>query len=274
MTEMNFVEIDGYKIAYQRRGEGEPVLLIHGVASHSILWNGIIDRLAEQYDCLAVDLLGCGQSDKPAGVDYSIVAQAEIMMKLIDALGITPIHVIGHEIGGGVTQIMATSRPEQLIDLTMINPVGYDFWPVQPITAMRLPVIRTLTASIMNPHMYRMILRRAIFYKDNLTDALFKQFWQPLMSVEGKKGLVNLIRCINNNLLMDIADKLCELQIATLLIRGEADAYLSKEITTRLARDIPNARLENITTGGHFIQIDEPERISLLIQQFFIEQGK
>ncbi|MDH3353899.1 MAG: alpha/beta hydrolase [Chromatiales bacterium] len=267
-----FTEVDGHHIAYHRKGHGAPVLLVHGVASHSFLWDGIAELLAEKFDVIAIDLLGCGESDKPLDVDYSIAAQAEILMKFIDKLKLAPLHLVGHDLGGGIVQIMAVTRPEQLIDLTLINPVGYDYWPVQPITLMRLPVIRSLTASIMNPHMLRMVIRRALFYKERLTDDLMGKFWEPLQSQAGRDGFVRLIKAINNRLLTDITGQLRQLKLSSLVIRGDADAYLSREITEKLAEDIPNARLAHITTGGHFIQLDEPEQLFKLLSDFFLEE--
>lgn len=264
------VEINGHQIAYRRMGSGQPVLLLHGVASHSFLWDEIIHGLADEYDVIAPDLLGCGASDKPEGVDYSITSQANIFMAFIDKLELKDVHLVGHDVGGGVVQLMTVRRPGQLTDLTMINPVGYDYWPVQPITTMRLPVIRGLTSSVMNKNMLRMVIRRAIYHKDRLTNNVMDIFWQPFETVVGKKGFVQLISCINNRLLMDEVENLRKIDLPTLVIRGEADAYLGKEITERLATDIPGARLIKVPKGGHFIQLDEPEKIVELLRDFFV----
>lgn len=267
----NFVEINGHQIAYRRKGQGIPVLLIHGVASYSFLWNDVMDTLSADFDVLATDLLGCGDSDKPTDANYSIAAQADILMEFINKMGLDKVHLVGHDIGGGIVQIMAVKRPEQLLDLVMINPVGYDYWPVQPITTMRLPIIRTLTSSVMNRGMLAMVVRRAIYHKNKLTRELMDEFWAPLANQEGKDGFINLIRCINNNLLISIADKLRELNTPTLVIRGDADAYLSRAITERLVKDIPGAVLERVAQGGHFIQIDDPDKVSSLLKEFFLK---
>lgn len=265
---MNHIGINGHRIAYKRQGAGSPVLLVHGVASHSFLWEGIAAGL-QDHDVIYTDLLGCGASDKPRGGDHSIAVQADILLELIDRLELPRVHLVGHDIGGGIAQIMAVGAEHRIADLALINPVGYDYWPVQPITVMRLPVIRSLTASIMNPHMFRMILRRAIYHKERLDDTLFDRFWMPLADTAGKNGFVQLIRCINNRLLLDITDQLRQLSIATLLIHGGADAYLSREITRRLNEDIPHSTLVHIPRGGHFIQFDEPERITSSLLEFF-----
>ena len=272
-TQLQFVEINGHCISYQRTGAGSPVVLIHGVASHSFLWMGIAAHLSDKFDVVVIDLLGCGGSDKPIDVDYSIIAQADILMALIDKLGLPPVHLVGHDVGGGIAQIMAVTRPEQLIDLSLVNPVGYDYWPVQPITLMRLPVIRSLTALIMSPNMFHMVIRRAVFYKEKLSPEILEKLWEPLETQEGKDGFIRLIKGINNKFLTDITEQLQHLEIPALLIRGDADAYLSSDITRRLAEDIPNARLEHVPTGGHFIQLDEPEQLSELLINFFLERA-
>ncbi len=268
-----FIDIDGYQIAYHRKGSGPVVLLVHGVGSYSFLWDDIMRQLAKDYDVIAVDLLGCGASDKPEEVDYSIAAQANILMSFIDKLELAPLHLVGHDIGGGVVQLMAVKRPEQIVDLTMMNPVGYDYWPVQPITTMRLPVIRGLTASVMNSNMLRMVIRRGIFNKQRLTNELMDKFWQPFKTMEGKIGFFQLIRSINNQLLLDIVEQLRQLKLPVLLVRGDADAYLSQKILRDLKNDIPGARLEHIAKAGHFLQIDEPDIVSELLKKFFIEEN-
>lgn len=139
---------------------------------------------------------------------------------------------------------------------------------------MRLPVIRSLTSSIMHRTMLAMVIKRAVYHKDKLTKELLDEFWKPLKSKEGKDGFVQFIRCINNRLLTVITDKLRKLKISTLLIRGDSDAYLSKEITEKLASDIPDSRLVNISNAGHFIQVDEVDKLTLLLRDFYLNEVK
>ncbi len=266
--EVQYCLCGGFRIAYRRQGQGEPVLLLHGVGSYSFVWREVMNQLAPDYDLIATDLLGCGDSEKPADGDYSIAEQAELLVEFIDQLDCAPVHLVGRDVGGGIAQILAVKYPHLFRDLTLINPVGYDYWPVQPITTMRLPVIRGVTASFLNPAVMRIIIRRGLYYKERLTPELMDEFWRPLATAEGKAGFTHLIHSLNNRHLTEIADDLCRLELPTLIIRGDADAYLSKEISIRLARDIPNARLERVAHGGHFIQIDEPQRLSSLMADF------
>ncbi|MCB1192887.1 MAG: alpha/beta hydrolase [Leptospiraceae bacterium] len=271
MDSYNYISIGKNRIAYKQRGKGKKVILIHGVLSYSFLWDEVIEDLVDEFELIAVDLLGCGNSDKPKGVDYSIVAQAEMLKNLILQLEIAPLHLIGHDVGGGISQILATKYPKLFIDLTLINSVGYGYWPVQPITTMRLPIIRRLTSSIVNPTLLKMVLGRAIYHKERLTPQLINKFWYPFQTPEGKAGFVQLIKCINNRMLIEITQNLRNLKLSTLIIRGDADAYLSRNISQELVKDIPNSRFEVVPFAGHFIQIDEPKLISRLMREFMNE---
>jgi len=96
-------------MAYLRTGDGEPVLLVHGIPTYFFIWRKIIPLLAPQYDVVAVDLLGCGDSDKPLDVPYSIKAHAERLKEFVDCLGFGTFHFVGHDLGGHGPNIRRTS---------------------------------------------------------------------------------------------------------------------------------------------------------------------
>jgi pimeloyl-ACP methyl ester carboxylesterase len=272
MQNCKFAEIDGFNIAYHRYGEGDTMLLVHGITTYSFIWRNMIPSLAENYDVIALDLLGCGNSDKPAGVDYSIDAQADICRKVMEKLNVEKFHLVCHDIGGGIGQIMAVKYAERIKDLVLINTVAYDYWPVQPIITMRIPFIRQVAMAAMDAGIFKTIIRRGIYHKDKVTDELMDLFWEPLKTKEGRQGFLQLAKSLNNRNLMDIADKLQNLKIPVLLIRGDADPYLGSIILERLHREIKGSRLEIIKTGGHFIQEDEPALLVKLIHDFIHNQ--
>jgi pimeloyl-ACP methyl ester carboxylesterase len=98
-------------------------------------------------------------------------------------------------------------------------------------------------------------------------------FWEPLKTKEGRKAFLHFAKSLNNEHLMEIEDQLRTLDVPVLIIRGEADPYLSSEIAIKLHKEIKNSILEAIAQGSHFIQEDEPEQLSILIKNF-IERNK
>lgn len=273
-TSMNgtqFCSVNGHKLAFHRSGHGEPLLLVHGITTYSFIWRKIVPRLLDKYDVISVDLLGCGDSDKPPDADLSIAAQADLIRKLLTHLLIPKIHLICHDIGGGIGQLMAIDYPDVVADLTLINTVGYNYWPVQPITTLRVPFLRILAMASLDLGMLEFIIRRGLYHPDLLDKELLEYFQRPLKDKAGRQGFLQLAKCIDNRLLTNRVEELRKLMLPTLIIRGVADVYLSPKISERLHKDIAGSRLETIPTGGHFIQEDEPTRLSQLIDKFLKE---
>src|SRR5215207_7534621 len=101
-----FVRVGKADVAYYE-GNGEPLLLLHGCPFSSFIWRKVIPRLSSHYRCLAPDLLGLGDTETPEGADWSLRAQAAMVVGLLDALGVQRAHVVGHDHGGAVAQLLA-----------------------------------------------------------------------------------------------------------------------------------------------------------------------
>jgi pimeloyl-ACP methyl ester carboxylesterase len=268
-AEISVCSVNGYDIAYNLIGEGQTIVLVHGITTYSFIWRKIIPLLSGKYRVLSIDLLGCGNSAKPLDTDYSLPHHSALIHEMLGKLDIGRIHLVGHDVGGGIAQIFAVNYPERLYDLTLINSVGHDFWPVQPIIAMRTPIIRQLAMATLDMGSFRLIVRRGLHHKERLNDELMKLFWKPMSTKKGRRAFLHFANCLNNRDLIEIEDQLRHLTVKSLIIRGEADVYLSAAISEKLHHDIPHSSLIRIATGGHFIQEDEPEMIATEILDFF-----
>ncbi|MBA2277856.1 MAG: alpha/beta fold hydrolase [Chloroflexia bacterium] len=92
----------GDEIAFDRFGEGPPVVLVHGTPSRSCIWSAVASALAERHAVYVLDLLGFGQSWRPGDQDASIPAQARALAELIERWGLDAPGIAGHDIGGAV----------------------------------------------------------------------------------------------------------------------------------------------------------------------------
>jgi pimeloyl-ACP methyl ester carboxylesterase len=263
-----YVEINGTRIAYQRQGKGEPMLLVHGTTTYSFIWDTLVPGLSLSFDVIAIDLLGGGRSDKPRQADYSTFAQAEMIHNFISALGLKTVHLVSHGAGGGIAQVMAARYPEQLEDLVFINPFGYDKWPVQSVNMMRVPFIWDIAVAMFDLGFFRMVIERGVYYKDRVTDEVMRLFCEPLKTRDGKYGFLRLAKSLISRDLSDLKEELCGLDMPALIIRGDADPYLSPKTSRTLHDTIKDSTLIEIKTGGHFIQLDEPDKLVGLIKDF------
>ena len=270
--ERRTITVSGQQITYLTAGTGEPVFLVHGITTYSFVWGGVIPLLAADYQVFAPDLLGCGNSDKPLDQSYALKDHARRIQEFAAALGVQKFHYVGHDLGGGIGQILAATHPELLYDLTLINSVAYDFWPVQPIISMRTPIVRQLMMASLDLGAFKLIVQRGMYYKDKVTPELMAQFMQPMQTSAGRKAFLHFARCLDNHDLMSLEQDLRKLPLPVLIIRGEADVYLRNLISEKLEREIAGSKLVRIATGGHFLQLDEPELVAQTILDFLKSQ--
>src|SRR5688572_24578083 len=120
-----FVDVDGVRVRYVRKGSGPAVVLIHGFASSIFTWKDVLPSLARSHDVVAIDLPGFGGSDIPrplSGATYPSVAFA-----VMDRLGIDRAAIVGNSLGGSVAVAMAAERPERVTALVLIDSAGFNF---------------------------------------------------------------------------------------------------------------------------------------------------
>ncbi len=263
--------VGSHRLSFLRAGSGDPVLLVHGITTYSFLWRNIIPGLQDGNDVIAVDLLGCGDSDKPLDASYALRDHADRLRDFIHGLGLRRVHFVGHDLGGGIGQILAVRYPDLVSSLTMINTVAYDFWPVQPIIAMRTPIIRQFMMAAVDLGAFTLIVRRGVYHKDRVTPELMGYFMKPMKTADGRKAFLHFAHCLDNRDLTSIAAQLRRLRVPVLIVRGDADVYLSAQISERLHEQITASRLVRIATGGHFIQEDEPAWLARTVAGFLEE---
>ena len=101
---------------------GEPVLLLHGLADHSLGWTAVGDRLANGYHPVAVDMRGHGESDKPnGGYDFDTVIKD--LEQLMEHLGWSAAHIVGHSWSGKVATYWATRQPGRFLSMVLVDPI-------------------------------------------------------------------------------------------------------------------------------------------------------
>ncbi|MBV8349857.1 MAG: alpha/beta fold hydrolase, partial [Mycolicibacterium sp.] len=123
MTDLNYLELHGERVAYRDVGHGPAMLLIHGMAGSSRTWRAVLPRLSMHYRVLAPDLVGHGLSGKPRG-DYSLGAFAVWLRDFLDELEIDRATLVGQSLGGGVAMQFVHQHPDYVERLVLISSGG------------------------------------------------------------------------------------------------------------------------------------------------------
>jgi pimeloyl-ACP methyl ester carboxylesterase len=274
MSELKCLELHGDRVAYRDVGQGDTLLLIHGMAGSSETWRAVIPQLSKKYRVVAPDLLGHGQSAKPRG-DYSLGAFAVWLRDLLDELGVTRATIVGQSLGGGVAMQFIYQHPDYCERLILISSggLGPDVgWTLRLLSApgseLFLPVIAPRpvlavgnklrswlsSAGIQSP-------RGAELWSaySSLSDAETRQaFLRTLRSVVDYRG--QAVSALNR---LHV-----RAELPTMAIWGDQDQIIPVDHAYAAQAARPGSRLEVLEGVGHFPHVERPTEVVDLIDDF------
>lgn len=267
LLEHQYLHVDGHRIAYLERGEGPPVILLHGIPTSSLLWRNIIPELAYDRRVIAPDLLNYGKSDKPRDADVSIQAQSRMLLGLMDALGIRRADVVAHDIGGGVAQTLAVNHPERINRLVLADAVCFNSWPIPEFKPLQEPGAEEKMSAGELEQMQRDFLPKGMHDQSAATTELADMIVEPWQGEKGKHAFFRNLRRLNPEYTLAIADELIHLPHPTLILWGRHDAFQKPEYAEKLRDAIPNAELEWVESA-HWITEERPEDVARALRRF------
>ena len=263
---MAFVENQGAKIYWDEQGQGEPILLIMGLAYASQMWYRTRPLLASRYRTLALDNRGIGQSDVPPG-PYPIALMASDAKAVMDAAGIESAHVFGVSMGGMIAQEFALQYPKRVLSLILGctaagGPAAVRAEPEAIQTLMRREKMSPeQAAEAAVPFIYDPTTARARIDED----LAIRRPWFP--SPEGYAAQLQGI------LGWESYSRTNQIVAPTLVIHGESDRLIPPGNANLIAERIPGAKLAMIPHASHLFLTDQTEVSHRAILQFLNEQA-
>ena len=261
------------RIAYVDKGQGEVILLLHGVPSSSWLYRKMINGLVNQgYRVIAPDMLGFGNSDSPRGYDlYHPDAHARRILDLMDHLQITSWTHVFHDAGGLWTWELLRHSPERIDKLVVLNTIIYPSGFQPPIRFKRNLFSKFTMWLYHNGISTDAML--GLLFKEGLTEGklsktAYSGYKEPLM--EGKtRGMYTFFSSTCNGM-KDYSELIKSINKPTILIWGKHDEFLVFEDMREEVMEGLKLKEESIylLEAKHFIQEEEPEKINQIILNF------
>jgi pimeloyl-ACP methyl ester carboxylesterase len=252
------------RIAYDVRGGGEPLLMIHGLGYDRFGWGKLPELLAQEVSVIVFDNRGVGDSDVPDG-PYAVAQMVDDAISVLDAEGIERSHVLGVSLGGYIAQQLALTHPERVRKLVLAStaPGGPRSvpMPARGIAAFaRFPLLereaglRLMVENSLGEYGVREqpeLVEEIYAYR--LERAPTLAAWQA-QAYAGAS--------------FDGYDGAHEIAAPTLVLQGGADNVVDPRNAQLLARLIPDARLELVPERGHLLVWQEAERIAPIVKEF------
>lgn len=267
--------INGTRIAHGVHGEGEPVVLIHGTPSSSYIWRDVLPTLVGAgYQVHVYDLLGYGLSERPQSqdIDTSVTGQVAIFEGMLDVWGLEDLHIVAHDIGGGIAQRFAIQSLERMRSLTMLDVVSYDSWPSKRTKEQMQAGLEKLIKADDADHRehFRDWLNSTVQNKDRLAATSMETYLDFICGPVGQASFFqHQVVHYDPIHTQEVAPRYAQLgQKPVQLIWGADDAWQVTDWAHRLNKAIPGSTLHIIENCGHFAMEDQPEQVLSLLIDF------
>jgi 3-oxoadipate enol-lactonase len=248
------------RIAYETRGTGRPLLLMHGLGYGRWGWEPLLEPLAEAFRVLFYDNRGIGDSDVPPG-PYTARQLAEDAVAVLDAAGVEWTDVVGTSLGGMAAQELALGFPDRVdrLVLACTTPGGLSAHPMPQQTVDLMLAAPTMTPEValrrfvenaLAPGAPAELVER--IYALRLANPFDPKGWQA----QAAAGVT-----------FDALERISELEAPTLVVTGTEDVVVDPGNSELLAGRIPNARLERVP-GGHLFFWEDPATFVTLLKEF------
>jgi pimeloyl-ACP methyl ester carboxylesterase len=257
---VQFVRASGLEIAYERVGDGAPLVFVHGAAEDGRVWQSQIAALSDEFTVVAWDEPGAGRSsDVPA--DFGLTDYADCLAALIDALALGPAHVAGLSWGGTVVQELYRHHPVHVATLILID--TYAGWkgslPEDEVRA-RVEGARQMLAA---PAREFDPTLPGLFASD--PPAVFVPLLEEIAAAVRPETLRTQVLVMAE---ADQRDLLPRISVPTLLVWGELDARSPLSVARQFEQAIADATLVVIPGAGHLSQLEQPDLVNAAVREF------
>lgn len=267
---------DGQKVNYVTQGEGDPIILVHGLAASLHDWDDLLPDLSKAgYSAYALDLLGHGESEKPQHThDYTVEKAFDHLSHWIDSLGRTdPLTLVGHSLGGGLSLLYTLRHPERVRALVLINPF-YSIYQLPPILqrVFKHQLINTVMIERTPYRLFRFFVDMTSFnyYIGQRETHILPEhirYQTALDYTRAASGIYNFPRTISN-----IDGDLSRITQPTLLLWGGRDQTLAPESFPKLAEMLPNLKkTHKFPICGHVPHQCHPINLNPIVMKFLRE---
>lgn len=260
----------GCRIFYREEGTGPHLLLLHGWTGNSFQWRRMLPELAKTHRVLALDLPGCGRSDKPPA-DYTIHDYLLYIREFVNRIGFRPFSLVGTSFGGFLSTRYCLEYPDDVQSLVLLNSSGIRARVHWLFTLSALPVFRYLVPwTLMVPREVVYWVKARVYPRGPAQRQRLREYRHTTLTLRSWAGLRAAVRSYVSISEQDLVDsRLSEIRCPTLLCWGQEDTALPREIGEVFHRGIRGSRLHIIPGCGHNIPEEKPAEAVLEMERFF-----
>lgn len=271
--QMHKAIIAGNTIRYIKTGTGPNLLLLHTLRTQLDIFEKLVPLLSKSFTVYALDYPGHGFSDIPK-TDYDPDLFVKTVEGFLDKLDLEDVTLAGISIGGVIPLIIAAKQNPRVVKVIAINPYDYgrglgiaraNGWAWLTFNLARVPVLGETVMRLRNQFIEQRILEGGVANPEAITPGFGAQVRASGLRPGHYRAFLNLIRHAYK--WDEAKQRYGEIKIPVLVIYGDHDWSRPDERQSTV-ESIPGAKVETVSNGGHFLSLDQPERLAKLIESF------
>ncbi len=274
-------DVNGIRIHYVAEGDGPLLLLLHGFPQFWWAWRKIIPQLSNNFKVVVPDLRGYGGTDKPQNVsDYKLSTMADDVVGLIKHLGYSQAFIAGHDWGGAIGWELALTHPKIVEKLVTINAPH----PAKFAKAIRsnykqmgrswymffaqIPKLPEYLIGLRTDKFLKGIFRGQAVNKEVFPNDVLQRYTDEYNKPGVIPASMNYYRAAFRN--ANSPSSKLPISVPTLIIWGEQDTALSKELTFDMDKFFSAPfKIEYLPDSSHWVLDDKPDKVAELLNNFF-----
>lgn len=281
LIEHRYAQLGDVRLHYVEVGEGPLVVLLHGFPQFWYMWRFQIPALAGAgFRVVAPDMRGYNLSEKPRGVSsYRVELLARDVERLILACGEESAMVVGHDWGAAVAWVTAMMYPERVKRLGILNvphPERFARGLLRPAQLLRssymfffqIPRLPEKGLVVGDFASLRYALRNEQMHPGAFTDEDIERYVEALARPGALTAALNYYRALFRRNPLKARALLRRIEAPVMVIWGERDRYLGKELAEPDPTWVPNLRVERLPDASHFVAEDRPDEVNSLLIGF------
>jgi pimeloyl-ACP methyl ester carboxylesterase len=263
MIETRRLRIEGLNTSVLVGGSGRPgeaVVFVHGNPDSGSDWMPLMTRVAPFATVIAPDLPGFGAADPRPDGDYTIYSYARFLHGVIEELGISRVHVVGHDFGGPFAAAWAADHPGAVASVTFINTgVLKDYRWHRMARIWRTPILGELSMRAVNPRVVTAALARE---NPGLSSAWVRTIAGHLLPAKTRRAVLRLYRSTRPGDMDQLVARLRQHDHDALVLFGDRDAYIPVEQARRQVESFPRADIRILPGLGHWCWLEDTDRVA------------
>lgn len=267
----SLLTVDGRRVHVDARGEGFPLLLLHGFGASTLLWEPVLPELARARRAVAIDLHGFGWTERPSDpAAYTLEGQERMVLAVADQLGFRRFDLAGHSYGGAIALFIASRHPERVRSLVLVDNAMPEYAALRRSNRYENRGIARLFVRTVGLRAARVRYGLRESYADDrkVSDELVRDYLERLR-VEGVEDAFYGLTAPNGEAPVEL--DLASIGQPTLVVWGEEDALIPVEEARASAARLPQGRFVELPACGHVPTSECPEAFVAAVLPFLLE---